>query len=94
MGIDSDIRYYKNKISKIQKALPNVKAAINNYNKAIDELKKIKGVARCNELRTKVQTKITELESLINTMNKEIKTYNSKIKSLQRQKEAQESTSV
>lgn len=90
MSIDSDIRYYRDKISKIQAALPNVKLAITIYNNAIEELKKIKGVARCKELNVKIQNKIGELKSLINTMDKEIESYNAKIAALQREKAAQE----
>lgn len=92
MSFDSDIRYYKNKIAKIEKAIPNIRTAIKEYNEAIAELTKIKGVARCDTLKSNIQNKINELERLIISMNKEIENYQAKIRSLQRQKAAQENT--
>lgn len=90
MSFDSDINNYKSKIRKIEKALPDVKTAIKKYKEAIAELTKIKGVSRCDTLKTNIQNKIDELESLIISMNREIDNYKDKIRSLQRKKENQE----
>lgn len=91
MSIDSDIVYYKNEIGKIEKAIPNIKLAITKYNESLEELKKIKGVSRCEEFKTKIKLKIDDLEELIKVMNKEIRTYNSQIQSLQKEKALLES---
>ena len=90
MSYDSDIRYYQNKIDKINRAKPNIRNAINDYKEALGELGKIIGVRKCEILKTNIGNKINELEALITKMNGEVDTYNGKIRELRRRKAAAE----
>lgn len=93
MSIDSDIEKYKRKIRNIEDAKPYIKAAVGNYEEAIEELKKIKGIPKCFEFQAAINTKIKELEDLITKMDKEISNYNAEIRYLRKLKAAEKTAS-
>lgn len=93
MSIDSDIEKYKRKIRNIEDAKPYIKAAVGNYEEALEELKKIKGIPKCFEFQAEINLKINDLEELITKMDKEISNYNAEIRYLRKLKAAEESAS-
>lgn len=86
MSYDSQINEYRKKMRNIDAAKPNVKAAIDNYNEAKEELNKVKGFARCEDIKGKISSKITDLEALINKMKSDYESYEEKIRYLKRKK--------
>lgn len=90
MSYDSDIAYYRRKRSELQNAIPNITSAIKDYNEALVELEKIKGVQRCIDFKVQIKLKISTLENEISTMRKKINDYTSKIASLKRAKASAE----
>lgn len=89
MSIVSDISCYKRKISKRKIAIKEIKKAISKYEEAYTELEKIQGIVLCDELGRNILKKKKDLNILIQKMNNEISSYNSKIKSLNNQKQQQ-----
>lgn len=90
MSYDSQISEYRRKMKKIDDARPNIKAAIDNYEEAREELNRIKGFARCEDIKTKIGSKIEELEELLRKMKKEYEDYEEKIRRLKRKKAEEE----
>ena len=88
MSIDSDIEYYRRKVREIENATPKIKEAIADYENALNELERIKGVAKCKALKIDIENKIISLNSLITDMQSKKRSYKNKISSLLAQKEA------
>lgn len=84
----------KKEIEKIEDAKEYVNAAIKDYEDANEELEKIKGIKRCEEIGEEISEKIEELEDLLTKMDEDIDFYNKEIERLRKLQNASTSTST